>query len=170
VLIDRAFRLAGETLRAELDEDGYYGTTYVILLLLRDGRAHISWLGDCLAHRISGAEIVLLAWPHTIREVMRRRGTLTAELEQQNPAVARVLLHFLGGELPDPLEVVSFTPDRGDRLILTTDGVHDVLPPSELFAACQSHPAPQACADRLVSLAIERGSRDNCTSVVIAFE
>jgi hypothetical protein len=40
----------------------------------------------------------------------------------------------------------------------------------ELLVACRAHPDPQECADHLVELALARGSRDNVTGVVLAFE
>lgn len=169
-LIERAFRVAGETLRAELDEYGDYGTANVVLLLLRDGRVHVSWLGDSMAHRISGDAVTPLTKPHTLLNELLRRGEFTQEVvaKRDGEKWSRVLARFLGGELPDPLEVVSFASKAGERLILTTDGVHDVLPPDELLAACRSHPDPRACADHIVALALARGSRDNCTCAVIA--
>ncbi len=171
VLAERAFRLAGETLRAELDEYGSYGTTMVVLLLLCSDQAHVSWLGSSMGYRLSGNDIEAITWPHTVLNDAIRSGQLTQEEARcQNPIFARVYCRYVGMcPFPEPLEVISFTPQRGERVILTTDGVHDVLSPADLLAACRLHPEPQACADRLVALARERGSRDNCTCLVIAF-
>jgi serine/threonine protein phosphatase PrpC len=170
-LIEGAFRTAGESLRGQLDADGEFGTATVVLLLLRGACAHVSWLGDSMAYRTSGDEIETLTRPHTVLDELLRRGEFTQEVAAMRNADgwSRVLARFLGGELPDPLEVVSFTPQPGDHVILTTDGVHDVLPADELLATCRSHPEPQACADGIVALARERGSLDNCTCAVIAF-
>ena len=84
--------------------------------------------------------------------------------------VKNVLVHSLGGTLPDPVEVPSFAPRPGDRLVLTTDGVDGVVEPAALAAACRAHPDPLACAEHLVQLALDGGSRDNATAVVIAFD
>ena len=51
-----------------------------------------------------------------------------------------------------------------------TDGVTGVVPEADLLEVCTSHPDPQACAEEVVNLALDRGSRDNCTCAVIAFE
>ncbi len=162
----------GDTLLADLDEYGDYGTALVVLLLVRDGFAHISWLGDAMSHRVSGDDIESLTWPHTLLNDAIHSGQLTQEGTQGfSPNLNRVLCRYLGvNPFPDPLEVISFTPESGDRLILTTDGVHDTLPPSRLLEVCRSHPEPQVCADRLVALALEQGSRDNRTCVVVAFD
>lgn len=171
VLIERAFRIAGETLLTERDSDGDCGTSGVILALFHNGLVHVSWLGSEMAHRVSGERSEPLTWPHTARNAMLRAGALTEAVDtERGERLSYVLCHYLGSELPQPLEVISFTPNAGDRLILTTDGVHNVLLGSQFVAACQTHSEPQACAARLVELARERGSNDNCTAVVIAFE
>ncbi|MFO0823502.1 MAG: protein phosphatase 2C domain-containing protein [Gemmataceae bacterium] len=172
LLIENAFRVATETLLADLDEEGQPGgVAGVVLALIQYGQVHVSWLGDAMAHRVCGGKIEALTWSHSIPNVMLRNGTWTAEVAAlRGERFANVLCHYLGGELPKPLEVVSFAPNPGDRLILTTDGVHDLLLGSHFVTACQTHPETQACAVRLIELAREHGSRDNCTCVVIAFE
>src|SRR5262249_29713739 len=93
-LIERAFRVAGESLRALPEEEG--GAASVALALIRDGRAHISWLGDATAYRISGERVEALTWPHTLGHVMLRMGLFTEAVAQQHPGYWRVLAYSLG--------------------------------------------------------------------------
>jgi protein phosphatase len=72
--------------------------------------------------------------------------------------------------MTDGAEVRPFTPEPGDRLLLATDGLTNHVTDDDLRAGVRSHPDPQAWADYLVGLALERGSRDNVTCVVMAFE
>jgi serine/threonine protein phosphatase PrpC len=171
-LIKMAIRGAGETLEAARTENGWdFVQVSVVLAVLRDGRIHVCWLGDCMAHRISEDQVEPLTWPHTARNRLLRDGLLTAEEEKQTiSGFLTTLAYFLRGPLPEPLEIISFTPRPGDRLVLTTKGVHDVLAPSTLLDTCQTHHKPQACAERLVGLAREQGSHDHRTCIVIAFE
>lgn len=166
-LIEQAFRAAGDDL-AKPDEQLFSDGGSVALAFLREGEVHVSWLGDSMVHRVSTDKLEAITWAHTFRNFKLREGTLTEEFAAR--PLANVLMNHLGGGLPPPVEVISFTPNAGDRLILTTDGVHDVLDASAILAACQTHSEPQSCVNRLIELARERGSRDNCTCVAIAFE
>jgi PPM family protein phosphatase len=172
LLIESAFRVAGEALRAEPDENGWHGAPVVVLALYHSGRIHVSWLGNAMAHRLSSDQIVPLIWPHTLHNLCIRQGKLTEEaiLALHGDKYRHILCHYLSNDtFPDPFEVISFVPQRGDQLILTSNGVSDSIGLSDLLQTCQSHPEPQGCANRIVELALEQGSRDNCTCVVIAF-
>jgi protein phosphatase len=169
-LIERAFRIAGDALRADTDENGWWPSSSVVVALLHAGRVHVFWLGDSMAYRITGGQIEPLTRAHTIRNELIRQGR-TSEAEQFTGRAGAILVHVLGPDtLPDPFQVISFTPQPGDRLILTTNGIHDVVPPAEFPLVCLADPDPQRCADQLVQLALDRGSRDNCTCVVVTFE
>src|SRR5439155_24218 len=113
-------------------------------------------------YRISGGRVDSLTRAHSLGDELVRRGTLDPA-DPKAKQYRKVLLHCLGTDtLPDPFEVISFTPQPGDRLILTTDGVHDTVPPTEFPPVCLANPDPQRCAEQLVHLALDRGSRDNC--------
>jgi hypothetical protein len=96
---------------------------------------------------------------------------LLAPEEAQEAHVRNVLHRYLGcAEGNSPAECRSFRPHGDDHLVLATDGVWGLLEEDDLLDACWRHPEPQACADDLVERALARGSRDNVTCVVAAFE
>jgi serine/threonine protein phosphatase PrpC len=55
-------------------------------------------------------------------------------------------------------------------LVLGSDGLTNHVTDEDLCRGVKDFPNPQAWADHLVGLALERGSRDNVTCVVVAFE
>ena len=63
-----------------------------------------------------------------------------------------------------------FTPLPGDRLLLATDGLTNHVSEDELRIGPRLHPDPQEWIDHLVQTALDHGSRDNVTGIVIAFE
>jgi serine/threonine protein phosphatase PrpC len=145
------------------------GTTAVLTLLHRD-RVYVSWLGDSPAYLISGGRIQKLTWDHNLTSVLVRHRIIREE-DVGSHRIKNVLCRYLGSQdTKEPLEIPSFTPKRGDRLILATDGVSGVVPEAELLQLCREHPEPQACAEELVNRALENGSRDNCTCAVLAFD
>lgn len=64
---------------------------------------------------------------------------------------------------------VSFA--RGDLLVMCSDGLHDMVPSSQLFGLLSKARADNVPAanltDQLLALALERGGRDNITIVTI---
>lgn len=168
--IRRALRTANEAVRGLVNENPNFrnaGTT-AVLATLRDGRVYVSWAGDSMAYRVSLDSVECLTWAHTLREALWRQGVLSEE-EARHGRMSNALWQYLGGELADPIEVPTFVPRPGDRVILTTDGVH-AWPEPQFVAACRLHPNPLACAEHLVGAALEGGTRDNATCVVIAFD
>jgi protein phosphatase len=143
------------------------GTT-VVLALWHRTRVYVSWLGDSPAFLISRKHVKKLTWDHDLRTALVRHGISAAGA--QDYRIDSVLLRYLGAEeSKEPIEVPSFTPRCGDRLVLATDGVTGVTPEPVLLEICRAHPDPHVCAEALVAGALERGSRDNCTCAVIAF-
>jgi protein phosphatase len=171
-LIERALRAGHEAvLEVGQSKRKYRGCgTTIVLTLLHRGVAHVSWLGDSPAYRISKGRVEKLTWEHDLRNALIRRGAIPAS-EAKDYRVTNVLWQYLGSDEPkQPVEIPSFTPRHGDRLVLATDGITNVVSEEQLREVCESHPDPHECAEELVNLALEQGSRDNCTCAVIAFE
>jgi protein phosphatase len=59
-------------------------------------------------------------------------------------------------------------PQAGDVFVLTSDGVHDLVPADEIGRVIEEAGGDleRACV-RLIELANERGGRDNSTAVVV---
>ncbi len=171
-LIESALRAANETVIAlgQSNPDMRNCGTTAVLALFHQHSASISWAGDSPAYRISGDRIEKLTWDHDLRSVLVRQGVIS-EAEAREHRIRNVLWLYLGNRETDGhLEVRSFVPRPGDRILLATDGVTGVLPDAELLELVRAHPDPRVCAEELVNRALERGSRDNCTCAVLAFE
>jgi protein phosphatase len=82
-----------------------------------------------------------------------------------------VLHKFLGcAGLSEGAEVRPLTPQAGDRLLLASDGLTNHITEEDLRQGAKQFSNPQDWVEHLVRLALERGSRDNVTCVVVAFE
>jgi protein phosphatase len=76
------------------------------------------------------------------------------------------VLRALDGRAREPAAVTRFAAREGDRLLLCSDGLSDVVAGDAIAATLADGPA-DACAERLVELALAAGARDN-VSVVVA--
>ena len=75
---------------------------------------------------------------------------------------------YLGSrEVGEGPEVVTETVEAGDRFMLCTDGLSGVVTDDQLREFMQGQPDAQACADALGQFALDSGSRDNVSCVVI---
>jgi protein phosphatase len=145
------------------------GTTAVLAVQQQD-QCFVAGVGDSRAYLIRGDEIEQLTIDHTVADALARNGTITVEQAQNSPW-RNVLYKFLGcAEMTDGAEVRPFSPRSGDRLLLASDGLTNHVSHDDLRAGAREHPDPQEWADDLVQIALSRGSSDNVTVVVVAFE
>jgi len=56
--------------------------------------------------------------------------------------------------------------EPGDRYLLCSDGLTDMLSNLEVSQLLLSGEDPRDCADKLIAAALERGGRDNVTVIV----
>jgi serine/threonine protein phosphatase PrpC len=72
--------------------------------------------------------------------------------------------------MTEDAEVRPFTPEAGDRLLLASDGLTNFVSHDDLRESLKKYPTPSEWAEYLVGQALERGSKDNVTCVVVAFD
>jgi PPM family protein phosphatase len=145
------------------------GTT-AVLALQREDHCYVAGLGDSRAYLIRAADVRQLTVDHSIAQALVASGALTPEEARHSP-YQHVLHKFLGcAGMLDGADVYPFEPDVGDRLVLASDGLTNHVDEEDLRAGAKRYPSPQDWADALVQLALDRGSRDNVTCVVVTFE
>jgi protein phosphatase len=145
------------------------GTTAVLAVQQAD-QFFVAGVGDSRAYLVRGARVEQLTIDHTVANALQRNGTITADQAKHSPW-RNVLYRFLGcAEMTEGAEVRPFAPQAGDRLILASDGLTNHVGDDDLIAGAARHRGPQEWAEVLVQLALNRGSRDNVTCVVVAFD
>jgi PPM family protein phosphatase len=144
------------------------GTTAVLAVQQAD-QFFVAGLGDSRAYLIRGERVEQLTVDHTVADALERNGTLTSEQARHSPW-KNVLYKFLGcAEMTDGPDVRPFTPQAGDRLLLASDGLTNFIS-SEDLAGGTGQRSPQEWAEELIQLALDRGSKDNVTCIVVAFD
>lgn len=133
--------------------DGGTGLTTLTALVLRGQTWSVAHVGDTRAWQWRpgpGAALTPLTQDHAFEQIDQRNR----------------LTRAIG--LDDTVRVDHLQGDVrcGDRYLLTSDGVHGVLPPARLAALLQEGGA-QACADAIVQAALQAGGRDNASAVVV---
>jgi serine/threonine protein phosphatase PrpC len=140
------------------------GTT-VTAAGLDDDAYVVANVGDSRIYLLRDGGLRLLTHDESLVQMMLDAGTLSAAEARAHPHRS-VVTQALDGR-PDLRVAVSTLAARpGDRLLLCSDGLSDLVD-DDAIAAALSLPDRRASADRLVALALEAGGRDN-VSVVVA--
>jgi serine/threonine protein phosphatase PrpC len=145
------------------------GTT-AVLAVEHQNQVYVAGLGDSRAYLVRDGGVEQLTVDHSVAQALVSSGVLTQEEARHSPW-QNVLHKFLGcAEMADGADIRPFTPEAGDRLILASDGLTNHITEADLCEGASKHPDPQQWAEQLVELALTRGSRDNVTCVVVAFD
>ena len=126
------------------------GCTFTALVL-RGRLAHLLHVGDTRAYRLSGDRLLRLTTDH----VRDDRG--------KSPVLTRAL----GIEAELRLDYTSHPVALHDRFLLCTDGVHGSLVDEAIADLLRVRSAPEDTSRALVEAALEAGSTDNCTALVL---
>jgi serine/threonine protein phosphatase PrpC len=143
------------------------GTTFVCLVVAGE-RAVVAHVGDSRLYLYRKGSLHVLTEDHTLIAEQIRAGEVTAE-DAKNSPFKGVLTRALGQQ--ESVQVDSLVVDLypGDAFLLCTDGLHGYFTDDELaerFSGGVGEELPAA----LVSLANDRGGKDNITSLVVEAE
>lgn len=152
---------------AERIEDPGRGSTLTAIALKGD-IATVAHLGDSRAWLLRSGRLRQLTTDHTEVAALVEDGMLTDEEARLHPRRAMLNRAVAAGLATAP-DVSGITVQRGDRLVLTTDGVHALFPPAQLAALLAAADAEVAVAD--VAAAVrDAGEPDNHAVVVLDIE
>ena len=139
------------------------GTTLTAVAVDR-GMLSAAHIGDCRLYLLRKHKIVQLTKDHTVTGERVRMGLLSDDAARFHPERS-MLTRNLGHELIVSVDRISMPLVRGDRLVLCSDGLYNVLRDAEIEFVTRELDTTAACK-RLIDLANERGTADNLTTAV----
>ncbi len=159
--LQEAVGLAASHVSAVLPGQPSSGTTLTAVVL--DGAtARITHIGDARVWLVRDREVRQLTHDHTIVAGLLEAGQLTTDEARAHEHRNLLNRALEPGVVADEHEV-DLRP--GDRLVLTTDGVHSWV--GDLAPLLLSPAAPQDVADAVAAAVSEAGEPDNHTVVVL---
>lgn len=165
-LIDEAVRAAAAAVTATGGNPGDPSGCTLTALVLGADQVALAHIGDSRAYLVRDGRLTRLTRDHTQVQTLLDEGRLTEEeaRSQLNPAVLNRALVTDASSMPD----ISLHPtEPEDRFVLTTDGVHAVLPAGELASILIGSRGPEEAVDRVEAAVLAEGSPDNYTVVVV---
>ncbi len=142
------------------------GTTVVMMARVGD-RFFFTGVGDSRAYELRGSKFRQLTIDHSLTQALMDAGTISAE-EAKTHRYRNVLYKYLGSrDGATGGTAIEVAPKSGDRFLLCSDGLTDGLDDSEIAELMKSNEDPQTLSEILVDAALEGGSRDNITALVV---
>lgn len=119
--------------------------------ILRGRRLHTLHVGDTRVYRLRDGVLTLLTRDHT----------------RDHPDMRHVLIRAVGLEETIRPDYATWDLIVHDRYLLCCDGVHATLKSEQLHNLLAERTAPGEVASRIAVAALEAGSHDNATAVVL---
>ena len=143
------------------------GTTLTVARSISDTEFQFGHVGDSRAYLQRGSTLQQITSDHSMVGDLVRQGQITEEQAALHPR-RNVITRAVGMEPTVTIDVIQLTVQAGDRLLICSDGITDMLR-DETIALTMSNQSlsPQACAEALANQAIANGGIDNLTAVII---
>jgi PPM family protein phosphatase len=144
------------------------GTT-VTAVIVGDRSIFVAHVGDSRAYLLREGSLQQVTDDHTLVRRLFLEHQITEDEAATHPSRG-LLMRAVGVEPsvePDELEIGV---RDGDRILLCTDGLSEMIPVSSVRAILAFEASPQAACQQLVDAANEAGGEDNVTAVVLDLE
>lgn len=144
------------------------GTT-LTAALIRDGELILAHVGDSRAYIIRGGKIHPLTEDHSLVQEMIRNGGITREQARDHPH-RNVLTRALGTDPLVDVDLIRTGLEKGDIILLCTDGLYGMVEDSRILDLAWSAEGPDQAVELLVREALERGGIDNISVIVVEMD
>jgi PPM family protein phosphatase len=127
-------------------------------------------VGDSRAYLYRDGELLQLTQDHTLMADMMRSGALRPD-QVAGHRFRHVITNVVGGEeLGVSVEARALEVQAGDRLLLCSDGLTEMVTNDTIAATLDAEPTPELAAKQLLAQANESGGRDNITLLIVRFD
>ncbi|MBV2089252.1 MAG: protein phosphatase 2C domain-containing protein [Candidatus Thiodiazotropha sp. (ex Ctena orbiculata)] len=137
----------------------------VVTLLAYDGYCIYQWAGDSRIYLYRRGNLKQLSRDHSQIEEMIEQGLVTSDQAEQS-SIANYITRAVGAAEVLELDAEMVEPCDGDLFLLCSDGLNKEVKDAEI-AEILGRYSFQDAIQQLISLAMDRGARDNVTLVMV---
>ena len=149
-------------------DEGYRGMgTTLVAAVLEEKRFIAANVGDSRLYHYDGLHLKQITEDHSYVAQLAALGYITREEAARHPQ-RNIITRAVGTRPVERVDVFECAWEKGDKLLICTDGLYGELSEDELAEAL-GQPAEelQMACNALVERALNAGSRDNISAVII---
>jgi protein phosphatase len=133
-------------------------------------RAYVVQIGDSRCYHIRGSHIVQVTRDQTMAQYLVDEGVLTPEAAEESP-LGNVLTQAIGGPESEVVaEISTINLERGDAMLLCTDGLTRYLSDDDIAEHVHGGQSAEEVCKSLIASALNAGGSDNVTVVLGRFQ
>lgn len=146
------------------------GTT-VVAAHVGGPKVLVAHAGDSRCYLLRNGDLFMLTEDHSLVNEVEGMGRLTTEMAVKLEDYQHVLVNAIGVHPSDKcrVDVTSFEPEVGDRLLLCSDGLTNEIGDQEIRDVLDSPLRSRDLGAQLVARANEEGGKDNVTVLVLTW-
>lgn len=143
------------------------GSTLAAVLAV-DKRAFITHVGDSRVYLFNANGWQQLTEDHSLVEKLVASGRVQREDVRIHPQ-RNVIYRTIGDRTQEDLQIQEIQLVSGDRLLLCSDGLWEMVDEAEMLEIIMDAAHPQEACDRLVEAANAAGGEDNISVVILEY-
>ena len=137
----------------------------LVCALIRDSELWAANVGDSRLYLIHDGAIRQVTRDHSFVAELVARNIITEEEAKTHPN-RNVITRAIGTDPKVKVDLFNEPLQKGDIVLLCSDGLSGVMEPETILSFCQKYSDPGECCDQLIENALALGSKDNITVVI----
>ncbi len=175
-VVTNSLQEVNDRIRAYAREHGYRMMGATVALVMFDpaqpSRAHVCHAGDSRVYRLRNGKLAPLTHDHTVgnelgQALSKNAANRAADLQSRRNPLTHILTRAVGTEMRPRPDISEIDVRKGDRFLLCSDGVHDMLLDEEIEPLVKSASSPADAISRLEAAVRKAGASDNYTMVCV---
>ena len=154
--------------RIAQDNPVYHGMGSTIVCAVLNGEEYtIANIGDSRIYKITADNVEQLSQDHSLVWELYKANIITEDEIQTHP-LRNVITRSIGNELSVSADFFDGKLLPGESLLLCSDGLHGSVSKQDVLDTVSSESNLDACCKKLIETALEKGSTDNITVVLVS--
>lgn len=144
------------------------GSTLVMAVM--DGlKVYFAHVGDSRGYVIDNKSMQRITPDHSLVERLIATGQIRREDARTHPQ-RNVIYRTIGDKEQVEVDVNTVTLEPGNKILLCSDGLWEMLEDDYVYNIVQESPSPQAACEKLIAAANAVGGEDNITVIIVEAE
>ncbi len=154
--------------QADSPENSKMGST-LVMALVTGQLAYIINVGDSRAYHLTHDNIKQISVDHSLVERLVQIGQITREEARTHPK-KNVVYSIIGEKRRLEIGYYQALLNPGDRLLLCSDGLSDMIDDDEILHISKHQPDPGKASQMMVEAAKHAGGNDNITMIIVQMD